>query len=528
MRSNKEAPPVAMGLARLLLNVLKTKESGQSQNFAVLYIANFKSEDASTADVNNDTIITIARKEYGYAAPGQPRGPVTTKPFFAYNLTKKSIIGFERTDNLSLRNLNTILACLEHPGIFSSSYGRVGYPMVYQNDCLYYDDKMQLITINLDEATNDFSRQQQTNRYNDIRHRMTTGEVLDLAPIGTTKVWMQRIDNSWYACSSIDDIKIALNFNQAFASASRIDSKDREAGTKIFKTKYTKHIEKQLNTATFVNWHIKLRHTDLTITKLSKQPAPFVREENPIWSLDTKGPITLDSRIINKEQALDLIAYLLRDTTHISSGIASNASAMPDVIRNTPVNIYFDPIVPSSYTDYLNQTGHEMRITSTNNNQFQAVTEYGKECDLSEFDVDQILRDGVVYEKVFGNFIRAEREARAPIRANILDAILPGLKLKTPVSIINSEKGLVIAITNNDGAFEISLRDGKLSMLKPEGGTRYICVGSKGAPPSAPIIYQGKRIDSDDVLTTALSLMVMIATEKYPDHTTSRQIKPNS
>jgi hypothetical protein len=239
-----------------------------------------------------------------------------------------------------------------------------------------------------------------------------------------------------------------------------------------------------------------------------------------MYTLESDGSIYFDRRDLTDVQALEFVKYM-----------SSKNMRAPDLVYLTPINLVVsDEYINSmrSFVDIdLDKIGREFRIIKSGNDQeFTAVSIYGKECTIYEHDIDEMSKYCSVH-RILYSFDQALMIEKTPERIEILKIVLP--EIKTKYSAVIKDHKLII--TNSVGTFHLLLTDGTLHKIYDEDfdivkrrNTKYICVGPSGDAENF-IVYDGVKHKIDRIMSAILAKAVMLLEEKYPDERTISQIR---
>jgi hypothetical protein len=242
-----------------------------------------------------------------------------------------------------------------------------------------------------------------------------------------------------------------------------------------------------------------------------------------MYTLESYGSIHFDRRDLTEEQAVEFVKYM--------SG--KNVRA-PDFVYLTPINLVISDEymnLPRFYKDIdFDKIGREFRIVRLGGDQeFAAVSIYGKECTVYEYDIDEMVK-GCSIHRILYSFDQALMIEKTPERVEILKRLLPEIKTKHSVVI----RDHTLVIINSSGTFHLSLTDGTLHKIYVEAfdtfdiekryNSKYICVGPRGNTENF-IVFKGKKYKIDATMGAILSKTVMLLEEKYPDARTVSQIR---
>lgn len=240
---------------------------------------------------------------------------------------------------------------------------------------------------------------------------------------------------------------------------------------------------------------------------------------NNMYTLESDGNIYFDRRDLTEVQAIEFAKYM-----------SSKNMPIPDVVYLTPINLVVSDEYMKSFGSYmdvdLDKIGKEFRIVKSNNDQeFTAVSIYGKECIIYEHDIDEMSKCCSIHRMLY-SFDQALMIEKTPERIEILKIVLPEIKTKNSAVI----KDRVLIITNSAGTFHLLLTDGTLHKIYGEDfndekkyKSKYICVGPSGDIENF-IVYDGVKYKIDRVMGTVLAKTVMLLEERYPDARTMSQI----
>lgn len=249
------------------------------------------------------------------------------------------------------------------------------------------------------------------------------------------------------------------------------------------------------------------------------------RCEYDTYILKGQGDIYFDERLVTDEQAVKLVTYLSGGEGRIR---------MPDVVRNTPINICIPDNVRVSGLD-VNEIGREFRITAggsdgnANGSTFNLTTIYGKEWSVTEHDLDRIVFDNYIGSALSGWKLALEI-ARLPETIAIIKRILLSKNYvgKIKGTFVIDEKSKLIVVSNRWGTFHLSLIDGNLHRVITKDGVhekRYICVNPRECVEGDVISISGVDKQISVAVDRVLSKLDMLLQDKYPDEVTRRQIE---
>lgn len=305
------------------------------------------------------------------------------------------------------------------------------------------------------------------------------------------------------------------------------------------------------------NWYIKHNRRGVLGAKFS-----LMRYGYGTYLLKSDGDIYFDERLVTEEQAVDLVKYL-------SSG--GGVVRMPDIVRNTPINICLPHNMTFSGIDF-DDVGREFRIGPSTSCEviragrvhgddiyihldmddehgtgFDLTTIYGKSWPVTEHDIDRLLLDGSA-NSILSNYRFITEIERLPETIAIIKKIILDMgieKLKGFVSI--DENNRLIIVNNRWGTFHLSLLDGSLYkiLIKDNDSSgnvdnvdnvvnvgnagskrmkRYICVNPR-EPVGGLLIDKGVQKEVSVVVNRVLSKLIMLLSDRYPDEITRRQIE---
>lgn len=267
-------------------------------------------------------------------------------------------------------------------------------------------------------------------------------------------------------------------------------------------------------------WYIKRDYNYLKIRhNIKKDYNKDTRTE--IYILESEGDIYFDRRNFTEEQALEFVKYM--------SGKDVRA---PDVIYNTPINIVLNEeyLANRRYFEIefdLDKVGTEFRIVRGAGDEFTVTSIYGKECNVFEYDIDEVIKGCSIYS-IMRNFNRATMIEKVPGRIDVLKKIIPEIRAQGKNAVMIDGKKLIIS--NSTGTFHLSLLDGTLHKIydnrdNVRNRNKYICVGPIYNGKENLIIYNGVKYELDRTTGAILSKTLMLLEEKYPDRLTETQVK---
>jgi hypothetical protein len=465
------------------------------------------------------------------------------KSFFEYNLTDNKIIGFKYINRYTRSNINNICKILKLSGEFKIDYHRIGYDLVYHVNGKFYDEKMNVINYNLDNILKDHIRKIKKQRYDTIRKLMSNGKI-ELDEIPYHKTWLKKRNGKWFAYSELArnlyfPVSAKEVFNIISAGLTTPPTTRIYIKTQIYKIKYNDYIKNKIDSGKLKEWEIDLknRYSDYSfkLIKIENEENKLnIKIENEIedgeqWLLKSDGEISFDKRTMTRFQVKEFIRYILSIDDSQDSIFSERTipAKIPDIIKNTPLNLSINENkkINPRILELLKIIGNEIRIYNRNlenRNEYVATSINGKECIVSDGDMNALLKSGF-YHKVLQKFEEKLLVERSIERMALMKKIMPAFNPRYPI--ILNEVGKKLIIFNSDGEFHISMVDASLKKIIRNDDYIYICVRPIEENIRPSIIIDGEVYDIDLTMDEILSKAIMLIEEKYPDVSTVRQIR---